>query len=132
MADDYSHGYGIQTVDVGDYFATRDFTLNEVLVVGGEMICTPDAFRAYKLGLITPSANERVTSRTQVKAQYLCAIDGYHTSSAYHQQVIAGWSRRLSFIRHCSVPQQSDDEGKEGCQHLLQESEQSWNALDKR
>lgn len=39
MPDDYSHGYGVESL--GDnYFSTRDFTLNEVLYDGHKVVCT--------------------------------------------------------------------------------------------
>ena len=90
MADDYSHGHGIQTVDVADYFRSRDFTINEVLVTASEVICTPAAFRAYKLGLIKASANEDVRSRQQVKAIYLWATltDATHRKHTISEELM--------------------------------------------
>lgn len=73
MPDDYSFGHGIQRVKISEYFASRDFTINEVLVADKEVLCTPAAFKAYKLGYIEPSANEVVKSRQRAKALYLCA-----------------------------------------------------------
>lgn len=43
MSDDYAYGHGIGTTDIDAYFATRDFTINEVIVVDGMIISTEQA-----------------------------------------------------------------------------------------
>ena len=39
MPDDFAHGYGVEQLEE-NYFATRDFTLNEVLYDGRKIVCT--------------------------------------------------------------------------------------------
>lgn len=36
MPDDYAHGHGVKREDPGQYFTSRDFTINQVAVVRGE------------------------------------------------------------------------------------------------
>lgn len=39
--DDYRHGYGVNPItDLGEYFSTRDFTMNEILATDDEIITT--------------------------------------------------------------------------------------------
>ena len=39
MSEDYAHGYGVEQLE-SDYFTSRDFTLNEVLFDGTDIVCT--------------------------------------------------------------------------------------------
>ena len=43
MPDDYAYGYGLKTESFEDYFSTRDFTINEVLVLDGQIYLTTQA-----------------------------------------------------------------------------------------
>lgn len=58
MPEDYEHGYGVIIVSLDDYFATRDFCMNEVLIADGKLICTEEAVIDISEHRIRPTAYE--------------------------------------------------------------------------
>lgn len=82
MPEDYERGHGVEVRSVKEYFWTRDFTINEILVTKEEIIMTPNAFRSMKNNFIAPSQNERVGTRQKAKALYLCAVC-WHASGKF-------------------------------------------------
>ena len=53
MADDFRHGHGVEVVKgLPAYFATRDMTVNEVLVWNGQVICSRVALADYLEGIL--------------------------------------------------------------------------------
>lgn len=58
MPDDYVYGHGVKPETLDNYFATRDFTMNEVAVVGGRLLTTPEAEIALRQGIIQPTKYE--------------------------------------------------------------------------
>lgn len=74
MPDDYANGHGVQSATVNEYFSSRDFTVNEVLIHNGKAVLTPAAYKALKLNIVELSAYEAeqgVSSRMCCKALYL-------------------------------------------------------------
>lgn len=80
MPDDYRHGHGVQETEVDAYFATRDFTINEVLVVNGVIIATERGFDDIKNKVIRPTEYESegwstgLGPRLSMKASLLSVI----------------------------------------------------------
>lgn len=80
MPDDYHHGHGVQETEVDAYFATRDFTLNEVLVVDGVIIATERGYDDLKNKIIRPTEYEAegwsngIGPRLSMKATLLSVI----------------------------------------------------------
>ncbi|MCA9349507.1 hypothetical protein KC853_00490 [Candidatus Saccharibacteria bacterium] len=58
MPEDYSHGHGIKRESFDDYFRTRDFTVNQVLIDGDRLIITPDCQKDLLGGRIRPTDHE--------------------------------------------------------------------------
>lgn len=51
--DDAAHNHGVQQLgDMDQYFGSRDFTMNQLLVVDGKLIMTSEAARDFKDGVI--------------------------------------------------------------------------------
>jgi hypothetical protein len=58
MPDDYTFGHGVQVSSLPDYFASRDFTMNEVAVVDGQLLTTDQARYDLSHNVIRPTAHE--------------------------------------------------------------------------
>lgn len=59
MPDDHNYGYGIATVDdLGDYFSTRDFTMNQVIFVDSMVVLTDAARSALREKIVEPTPYE--------------------------------------------------------------------------
>jgi hypothetical protein len=58
MADDYAYGYGVSRIDIVNYFATRDFSMNEVLVIDGVILATEQAVNDLRDKIIRPTEYE--------------------------------------------------------------------------
>lgn len=61
MADDakVSEHYGVKVELMGDYFATRDFTVNEVITDGKQVWATPEALKDLMTKTVRISAEEK-------------------------------------------------------------------------
>lgn len=57
MPDDYYHGHGIQTEELDRYFRTRDFTVNQSLVLNGKLIVSDLAYNDFQENIIRPAYN---------------------------------------------------------------------------
>lgn len=58
MPDDYAHGYGVSIESFDEYFRTRDFTINEVAVVGGKIHASQAAIDDLRDKVIRPTDHE--------------------------------------------------------------------------
>lgn len=80
MADDYTFGHGIKVEQIDAYFVTRDFTLNEILVVDGMIISTAQADADISTHTIRASEyetdpyNGRIGPKLKLKAALLAAV----------------------------------------------------------
>lgn len=80
MADDYSFGHGIESTTLSEYFETRDFTVNEVLVMNGALVMSNFAYNDLQENIIRPtyyqaSNSQDITdSRTAIRALTLQAV----------------------------------------------------------
>ncbi len=62
MADDYAYGHGIQDDSLENYFDTRDFTVNESLIMNGALIVSNFAYNDLQENIIRPTHHERPSS----------------------------------------------------------------------
>lgn len=58
MPEDNAHGYGVKIEKLEKYFETRDFRLNEVLVIDDRILCTAEALTDLYQKTIQPTAYE--------------------------------------------------------------------------
>lgn len=69
MADDYAFGHEIQSTDLSWYFSSRDFTINESLVMNGELIVSNFAYNDFKENIIRPTYYELKTIEHEVRSR---------------------------------------------------------------
>lgn len=87
MADDYKYGHGVGTKRLEEYFYTRDFTINQCLVVGDKLLMTRAAYDDMQENIIRtthdrqPREYAHVDNRTYVRALMLEAVLQECTSS---------------------------------------------------
>ncbi len=82
MPEDYTFGHGVQVVSsLAGYFSSRDFTMNEVAVVDGQLLATGQASYDLSHNIIRPTAYEhnpdqdwRLSSKLAIKAVLLQAM----------------------------------------------------------
>ncbi|MDP2656607.1 MAG: hypothetical protein Q8P11_03545 [bacterium] len=55
MSNDSAQGHGIRKESLSEYFLSRDFVLNEVLILDEEIIATPEAINDLKNKIIRPT-----------------------------------------------------------------------------
>jgi hypothetical protein len=58
MPDDYTFGHGVQASQLSDYFGSRDFTMNEVAVVDGQLLVSEQAQYDLRHNIIRPTIYE--------------------------------------------------------------------------
>ena len=58
MPDDYEFGHGIGDDTLENYFKTRDFTINQSLIMGGELIISDLAYNDFQENIIRPTYYE--------------------------------------------------------------------------
>lgn len=63
MPDDYAFGHGIQSETLERYFGTRDFTINEALVMNGALVVSSQAYDDLQENIIRPTEYEQPDSR---------------------------------------------------------------------
>ncbi len=79
MPDDFSHGFGVEVcLSVDQYLQTRDFTINQAALIGGQLICTREALQDTFAGIIRPTAHllakgSTLDGKMYMKALRLCA-----------------------------------------------------------
>lgn len=87
MADDYKYGHGVETKRLEEYFDTRDFTINQCLVVGDKLLMTRAAYDDMQENIIRTTHDRQpreyayVNNRTYVRALMLEAVLQECTSS---------------------------------------------------
>ena len=59
MEEDFAHKHGVKVETIADYFSTRDFVINEVLVVGNKLLATPEALEDLMDKVIRPTVYEQ-------------------------------------------------------------------------
>lgn len=79
MPDDYAHGYGVGSTPIDAYFSTRDFTINEVLVVDGVIISSRQCDEDLRKNTIRASeyeieSNGTIGPKLKAKALLLAAV----------------------------------------------------------
>ncbi|MDO4271744.1 MAG: hypothetical protein Q4C83_02045 [Candidatus Saccharibacteria bacterium] len=58
MPDDYAYGHGIQSETLNDYFLSRDFTINQSLVLDGKLLISEAAYNDFEENIIRPTYYE--------------------------------------------------------------------------
>lgn len=58
MPDDYAFGHGIQTEELEHYFDSRDFTVNECLILNGALVMSNYAYNDLQENIIRPTYYE--------------------------------------------------------------------------
>lgn len=79
MPDDYTYGHGMGSTTIDSYFATRDLTINEVLVVNGMVLSSRQADEDIRDRTIRACDYEvdergRIGPKLKLKAELLCAV----------------------------------------------------------
>ena len=80
MPDDYSYGHGVDVQAMDAYFVTRDFTLNEILVVDGMVIATQRAGADIATHTIRATEfeidpySDKIGPKLKMKAALLAAV----------------------------------------------------------
>lgn len=59
MPDDFAYGHGIKHENLEHYFASRDFTMNQCLVVGDKLLMTRAAYDDFQENIIRPSYDRK-------------------------------------------------------------------------
>lgn len=59
MPDDFAYGHGIKHENLEHYFASRDFTMNQCLVVGNKLLMTRAAYDDFQENIIRPSYDRK-------------------------------------------------------------------------
>lgn len=87
MPDDYNFGHGIQNETLEHYFNTRDFTVNQSLILNGKLLVSDVAYNDFQENIIRPSYYElqdyddNLKSRVALKALMMQAILAQTTTS---------------------------------------------------
>jgi hypothetical protein len=75
MPDDAAFGHGVSVVPLATYFETRDFTVNEVTIIGDRILASPMAISDLSAGIVRPSTyrhdpenNVYLPDRLRIKA----------------------------------------------------------------
>lgn len=80
MPDDYLFGHGMESTTIDDYFGTRDFTVNQVLLVDGKLLISDVAYYDFQENIIRPTYYEMhysdhiLSSRLFLKALMLRCV----------------------------------------------------------
>lgn len=87
MPDDFAYGHGIRRENLEDYFGSRDFTMNQCLVVGNKLLMTRAAYDDLQENIIRTTYYEQpkeyspVRDRIFMKALLMQAALRGNTSS---------------------------------------------------
>ena len=80
MPDDYAFGHGIGRDTLKHYFKTRDFTINQVLIMDGKLIVSEFAYNDFQENIIRPTYYEHpyegdeISSRLFLKALMMRSV----------------------------------------------------------
>ncbi len=80
MSEDYSHGHGISNCTLSGYFKSRDFTINQCLVIDGKLMVSNFAYNDFEENIIRPTYHnhpydgEGMNSRSFLKAIMLRGV----------------------------------------------------------
>lgn len=80
MPDDYTYGHGIDVVTLDSYFATRDLTINEVIVAGDKLLISHQGRDDLRNKIVRPTEYESegweygIGPKLAVKAQLMAAL----------------------------------------------------------
>lgn len=75
MPDDYAFGHGIGNDTLSHYFRTRDFTINQSLIMGGKLIISNFAYNDFQENIIRPTYFEHPYEGDEVRSRiFLKAI----------------------------------------------------------
>lgn len=81
MPDDYEYGHGAEWDTLEDYFESRDFTLNEVLVIGDTLLISEQGEEDLRNKVIRPTVHEAsyddyygVGPKIAIKSQLMQAV----------------------------------------------------------
>ncbi|MDO4871086.1 MAG: hypothetical protein Q3996_03275 [Candidatus Saccharibacteria bacterium] len=69
MPDDYSFGHGIGNDTLGNYFKTRDFTINQSLILDGKLIVSDFAYNDFQENIIRPTYFEHPYDGDNIKSR---------------------------------------------------------------
>ena len=58
MPDDYSFGHGMESTTIEDYFGSRDFTINQVLLMDDKLLVSDAAYNDFQENIIRPTYYE--------------------------------------------------------------------------
>ena len=85
MPDDYAHGHGVGSEELGEYFTERDFTINEVLVIDGKIVASQACIDDLKTKTIRPSYFERYYNEEYEDRNYYSSEDYEDDSDEYDE-----------------------------------------------
>lgn len=69
MPDDYTFGHGIGNDTLWNYFYTRDFTINQSLIMDGKLIISDLAYDDFRENIIRPTYYEHSHEGDQIKSR---------------------------------------------------------------
>ena len=87
MADGYANGHGMGDDTLTGYFATRDFTMNQALIINGQLIVSEAAVSDLRENIIRPSyyemsrSSDRLSGRLTAKALLMKSASASYTDS---------------------------------------------------
>lgn len=87
MPDDYSFGHGMDSTTIEEYFGSRDFTINQVLLMGGKLLVSNVAYNDFEENIIRPTYYEMpysediIGSRLFLKALMLRGVTAQISNS---------------------------------------------------
>lgn len=60
MPDDYQYGHGVSDIDLTEYFADRDLTMNEVIIIEGKILITNRGSADLENKVVRPSTKHEI------------------------------------------------------------------------
>ena len=75
MPDDYAYGHGIQSCTLSGYFRSRDFTINQCIVIDDKLIVSNFAYNDFEENIIRPTYYNHLYDGDEMNSQsFLKAI----------------------------------------------------------
>lgn len=87
MPDDARYGYGVKIEGLSEYFSSRDFTINEVMVVNGMLMMTRQAREDITSKTLRPSIYEGGTEDEPYPLNPKLAIKGLLLASVFEEEL---------------------------------------------